>query len=162
MRRALAALALAAALPLAACGFTPLYAQPGVAPGLSAVQVVAPQGRVGELMRESLNDALGRDFAVTPTYRLDLWCRTDRVGRGLRVDNVVSRYELALTVEYHLVERATGAEVKRGRVASEVTFDSVDQPYAAIAAQQDAEERAAVEAARRIRLELASWFAARG
>jgi LPS-assembly lipoprotein len=159
MRRALLLLALV--LPLAACGFTPLYAVPGVSPNLAAIDVVAPQGRVGQLMREELDDALGRDLAVPPAYRLDLFYRTDRVGRGLRIDNVVSRYELVLNVEYRLIDRAGGGELKRGRIKSEVTYDSIDQPYASIAAQQDAEVRAAAEAARRIHLDLASWFAAR-
>jgi LPS-assembly lipoprotein len=162
MKRALAALALALALPLGGCGFTPLYAQPGVASSLPAIEVIAPQGRVGELMREELNDALGRDLATAPAYRLDLWYRTDRVGRGLRVDNVVSRYELVLQVEYRLYDRATNRELRRRRVTSEVTYNNVDQPYAAIAGQQDAEARAAADAARRIHLDLAGWFATRG
>jgi LPS-assembly lipoprotein len=162
VKRALAALLLALALPLAGCGFTPLYAAPGVTPNLSAIEVIAPQGRVGELLREELNDALGRDLALPPAYRLDLWYRTDRVGRGLRVDNVVSRYELVLQVEYRLIDQATGRELRRRRINSEVTYNSVDQPYAAIAGQQDAEARAAADAARRIQIELASWFAGRG
>ena len=41
----------------------------------------------------------------------------------------------------------------------ELTYDSADQPYASIAAQQDAEDRATEEAARRIQLELAAWMA---
>jgi hypothetical protein len=41
----------------------------------------------------------------------------------------------------------------------ELTYDSADQPYAAVAAQQDAQDRAAEEAARRIQLELAAWMA---
>lgn len=162
MKRALAVLLVALALPLSGCGFTPLYAQPGVASSLPAIEVVAPQGRVGELMREELNDALGRDLALQPAYRLDLWYRTDRVGRGLRIDNVVSRYELVLVVEYRLFDRASNRELRRRRVTSEVTYNSVDEPYAAIAGQQDAEARAAADAARRIHLDLAGWFAARG
>ena len=162
MKRALAALVLALALPLGGCGFTPLYAQPGVASSLPVIEVIAPQGRVGELMREELNDALGRDLAATPAYRLDLWYRSGRIGRGLRIDNVVSRYELVLEVEYRLYDRATNRELRRRRVTSEVTYNSVDEPYAAIAGQQDAEQRAAADAARRIRLDLANWFATRG
>jgi len=162
VKRALAALIAALTLPLAACGFTPLYAEPGVVPSLSAIDVVAPQGRVGELMREEINDALGRDLNVPPAYRLDLYYRTDRAGRGLRIDNVVSRYELVLLVEYRLVDRATNRELRRSRVRSEVTYDSIDQPYAAVTALQDAEARAAADAARRIHLELASWFAGAG
>jgi LPS-assembly lipoprotein len=160
VKRALAVLALMLALPLGACGFTPLYAAPGVTPNLAAIDVVAPQGRVGQLLREELDDALGRDKAVPPAYRLDLWYRTDRFGRGLRIDNVVSRYELVLDVEYHLIDRATGKTLRKSRLRSEVTYDSNDQPYASLASLQDAEARAAADAARRIHLELASWFAA--
>jgi LPS-assembly lipoprotein len=163
VKRALAALVLMLTLPLGACGFTPLYAAPGVTPNLAAIDVVAPQGRVGQLLREELDDALGRDKAVPPAYRLDLWYRTDRFGRGLRIDNVVSRYELVLDVEYHLVDTATGKTLRKSRLRSEVTYDSNDQPYASLASLQDAEARAAADAARRIHLELATWFAtARG
>ena len=53
----------------------------------------------------------------------------------------------------------SGAPVKRGATRVEVTYDSADQPYASIAAQQDAQDRAAAEAARKIQLELAAWLA---
>jgi hypothetical protein len=56
--------------------------------------------------------------------------------------------------------RPTGARCKKGQVRpSSVTYDAADQPYAAIAAQQDAQDRAAAEAARRIQLDLAAWLA---
>ena len=44
----------------------------------------------------------------------------------------------------------------------ELTYDSADQPYASISAQQDAQDRAAAEAARKIQLELAAWLATQG
>lgn len=157
MKRALIALLF---LPLAACGFTPLYATPGVAPGLSSIDVITPKGRVGELLREELDDALARKVGTPPAYRLELAYTTSRMGRGLREDAVVSRYEYGLGVDYKLVD-ASGAAVKSGHVDSEVTYDSEDQPYAGIAAQQDAEARAAADAAHRIQLELASWLAGR-
>jgi LPS-assembly lipoprotein len=43
-----------------------------------------------------------------------------------------------------------------------ISYDAVDAPYAGIAAQQNSQERAAAEAARRIRLNLAEYFAGRG
>ena len=55
--------------------------------------------------------------------------------------------------------REPGALAKRGSVRVELTYDSADQPYASISAQQDAQDRAADEAARRIELELAVWLA---
>lgn len=157
--RLAAALALTcAALTLGACGFSPLYAQPGVTPGLTAIQVAAPEGRVGYLVGEALEDSLGYG-AGAPAWRLDLDLTEQRFPRGLRVDNVATRYEYVLSAAYTLRATATDAPAKVGRVRVELTYDSSDQPYASVAAQQDAQERAAHEAARRIQLELAAWFA---
>lgn len=152
------ALALAA-LALAACGFTPLYGRPGVGTTLSSVQVSAPTGRAGQLMREHLDDALARDSGLKPKYRMDLQLSEQRYPRGIRVDNVATRYEYVLVAAYTLVALPSGAPAKVGRVRVEVTYDSADQPYASVAAQQDAQDRAAGEAARKIELELATWLA---
>ena len=152
------ALALAA-LALAGCGFTPLYGRPGVGTTLSSVQVSAPTGRAGQLMREHLDDALSRDAGLKPQYRMDLQISEQRYPRGIRVDNVATRYEYVLTAAYTLVSTATNMTAKGGRGRVEVTYDSADQPYASVAAQQDAQDRAAGEAARKIELELATWLA---
>jgi LPS-assembly lipoprotein len=154
-----AAVVLGASAGLGGCGFQPLYAQSGVISNLAAVDVVAPDGRAGFLMREHLDDALGRDRGVAPLYRMNLVVRETRYPRGLRIDNVASRYEYVLSASYVLSAVPSGAVAKRGNVRVELTYDSADQPYAAIAAQQAAEDRAAQEAARRIQLELAAWLA---
>lgn len=149
----------AAAPALAACGFTPLYGTPGVTSSLSAVQVSTPEGRIGQLLREHLDDALAHNADAPPIYRLNLSLGEQRYPRGVRVDNVATRYEYVLVAAYSLNDVKSGAVAKTGRVRVEVTYDSADQPYASVAAQQDAEDRAAGEAARRIELELATWLA---
>jgi LPS-assembly lipoprotein len=149
----------AASLTLSACGFTPLYGTPGVSSSLAAIQVATPEGRTGELIREHLDDVLGRNSNVTPAYRMTLALGEQRYPRGVRVDNVATRYEYVLVASYALTELKTGAQAKKGQVRVEVTYDSADQPYASVAAQQDAQDRAAGEAARRIELELAAWLA---
>lgn len=162
MRRTLISLALAAAaLPLAACGFTPLYAQPGVAAQLAAVEVATPQGRAGALIREHLDDRFGKQVGAPPVYKMDLQLAETRYPRGLRVNNVATRYEYVLHANYTLTTANTGVVVKRGQARVQVTYDSADQPYASITAQQDAQDRAASEAARRIELELAAFLAGR-
>ena len=148
-----------AALTLSGCGFTPLYGVQGVAPALAAIEVVAPQGRSGFLLREYLDDALGRG-AATPAYRLTMNLAENRYPRGVRVDNVANRYELVLVVDYTLTA-VGGGPVKTGRIQSAVTYDSADQPYASIAAEQDGQDRAAAQAARQIQLDLAAWLAKR-
>ncbi|MGI8840687.1 MAG: LPS assembly lipoprotein LptE [Caulobacteraceae bacterium] len=156
----MAAFALSATC-LASCGFTPLYATPGVSPGLASIQVVAPQGRVGFLLREDLDDALGHDKAAAPLWRLDMTVTQTRDPRGLNVIGVAERYVLGVGVNYALTEVATGKVVHAGQVASHVSYDAADAPYAGIAARQDSQERAASDAARRIQLDLAAWMAAR-
>ncbi len=159
MKRLLAAAALLSTLALSACGFTPLYAQHGVTGGLGAIEVVAAEGRAGYLLREQLEDALARNPSVLPSHRLSYTVKENRYARGVRVDNVANRYELNMKVDWKLVDATTGSEVRKGQTIAVVTYDSADQPYAAIAAQQDGQERAAAEVARKIQLDLAAWLA---
>jgi LPS-assembly lipoprotein len=142
---------------LAGCGFTPMYAVPGVAPGLSAVEVTAPQGRSGFLMRQALDDALAHNASAPPAYRLKFNYTENKIPRGVRVDNVANRYELVLEVAYTL-SNTNGVPVKQGRARASVTYDSADQPYASITAEQDGQERAASEIARQIQQDLAVWL----
>ncbi len=157
LTRPLAAAGLA--LILAGCGFAPLYGQPGVVAGLSSIHVTAPQGRAGELIREHLDDVLAHSADAKPAYQMTLQLYEQRYPRGVRVDNVATRYEYVLTAVYTLTPSEGTAKPKVGRVRVEVTYDSADQPYASVAAQQDAQDRATEEAARKIQLELAVWMA---
>jgi LPS-assembly lipoprotein len=160
MKRFLLAGALASlTVALSGCGFTPLYATPGVTPGLAAIETVAPDGRAGFLLREQLDDALARDTGVPAAYKLTLNVREQRYARGVRVDNIANRYELRMQVGWRLADAKSNAEIRKGQVEAVVTYDSADQPYAAIAAQNDGQERAATEAARKIQLDLAAWLA---
>lgn len=146
-------------LGLSACGFTPLYATPGVTPGLASIQTIAPDGRAGFLLREQLDDAFVHATDAQPAYRLTMTVNEQRYARGVRVDNIANRYELMMVVNWQLADAKTGAEVRKGRAEAAVTYDSADQPYAAIAAQNDGQERAAAEVARKIQLDLAAWMA---
>lgn len=161
-RLAACAVLAASAAGLGACGFTPLYAQPGVTSSLAAVDVVAPEGRTGYLIREHLDDVFAKNRDVAPKYRMDLQLAESRYPRGLRVDSVATRYEYVLSASYTLTALPSGVRAKRGVVRVELTYDSADQPYASVAAQQDVQDRAAQEAARRIQLELATWLAGKG
>ena len=161
-RLVVSAALMAAGLGLAGCGFTPLYGSPGVTQQLAAVEVATPPGRTGQLIREHLDDALARRSGTAPQYRMNLALSETRYPRGVRVDNVATRYEYVLTASYTVVSVTSGAPVKKGSTRAQVTYDSADQPYASITAQQDAQDRAAAECARLIQLELAAWLAAQG
>jgi LPS-assembly lipoprotein len=159
MRRVLPLAAVAAlALALGGCGFTPLYAVPGVSAGLSSIEVKAPHGRTAFLIGEQLDDAFARDRDTPPVYQLDFTVSEHRYPRGLRIDNVANVYETHVTITYQLVELATGRVVTVGTVPVSVNYDVADQPYAGLAAQESSEERAAEDAAQRMRIKLATFL----
>lgn len=148
------------AVGLSACGgFTPLYAAPGVSPKLAAIDVKRPDGRLGYLMGQFLEDSFARDPSQPAIYRLSYGNRELRVPRGITIENVASRYEVDLTTTYTLTEIATNKVITKGNVSVNVTYDVVSAPYAALAAVEDGERRAAEQAADRIRIELAGYFA---
>jgi LPS-assembly lipoprotein len=160
LRPGLVLAAVGLTVALGGCGgFTPLYAAQGVSPKLSAIEVTQPDGRLGFYMREYLDDSLARDRGQPAVYRLSLANRELRVPRGITVSNVASRYEVDLSTTYTLTEIATGKLVTRGQVSVNVTYDVQAQPYASLSAQQDGERRVAEQAADRLRIELASYFA---
>jgi len=143
---------------LGGCGFTPMYATPGVSSGLASIDVDAPRGRLGYLLREDLDDALGRDKSAPPSYRLELTLVQSRGPRGLNRSDVAEYYDLGMTVQYRLISIATGKVAASGAVTTQVSYDDSGQAYADIAAAQDAQNRVASDAAQRIQVQLASWM----
>jgi len=101
--RAFLAPTLACGLLLTGCaGFQPLYGDAAVAKGLAAIQVTAPAGRTGYLIRQHLDDAFAKDHGAAPAYSMDLSLGETRVPRGVRIDNTATRYEYVLTAAYVL------------------------------------------------------------
>jgi len=159
MRIPLAVFALLACTPLAGCGFTPLYATPALSPALASVDVVLPgTSRTGFLLKEQLRQELSHDPDEPAHYRLSITLHETRAPQGVRVNNVANRYELDLSASFTLADATTGKILHSGSVASEVSYDSADPPYAGVVANQDGEQRVAKEAAIRIRLDLARYF----
>lgn len=151
--RALAALAFVSSLGLSACGFTPLYGDAGAGLSLSRIAVTTQDDRLGYRVREQLEDALGRDAAQAPLWTLRATAVPSRRPLGRRIDDTATRYELIVRADWTLTPAAGGPPLT-GTETVTTTYASADQPYAAIAAQQDGEERAAAELARLIRLDL--------
>lgn len=160
MRRALIGLFCALlAVPAAGCGFTPLYAEPGVTAALSGISVQTPDTRTGYLLRERLEDAFGVQTGAPAAYRLSTQVTERRTPLGRRADDTATRYELLLWVSYTLTDARTGAQVRASNVSVTTTYAASGQPYAGVVAQQDGEERAAGQAADLIRADLARFFA---
>ncbi|MFP5297007.1 MAG: LPS assembly lipoprotein LptE, partial [Alphaproteobacteria bacterium] len=86
-------------------------------------------------------------------WRLETVIDQERRPLGRRIDDTAARYELTVRGAWTLTP-LTGGEPISGVETVTTTYAAADQPYAAIAAQQDGEERAAAELARLIRLDL--------
>ena len=152
MKRALFALMLATPL-VSACGFTPIYAEPAVGSSLRRIAVSTQDDRLGYRLREQLEDALAWDRSSAPLYRLTTQVEQNRRSLGRRIDDTATRYELTVKAAWTLTPTSGGTPLT-GTETVTTTYAAADQPYAAIAAQQDGEERAASELARLIRLDL--------
>lgn len=150
--RAIAA-TLVALVGLSGCGFTPLYGAAGVSSSLSRIAVTTQDDRLGYRVREQLEDALGRDGGQAPLWRLEAALEQSRRPLGRRIDDTATRYELTVRGAWTLTPTSGGPAVS-GVETVTTTYAAADQPFAAIAAQQDGEERAAAELARLIRLDL--------
>ena len=152
MKRVLLALILATPL-VSACGFTPIYAEPAVGSSLRRIAVTTQDDRLGYRLREQLEDALAWDRSSAPLYRLTTQVEQNRRSLGRRIDDTATRYELTVKAAWTLTPTSGGTPLT-GTETVTTTYAAADQPYAAIAAQQDGEERAASELARLIRLDL--------
>jgi LPS-assembly lipoprotein len=140
-------------LSVSACGFTPLYGQTAAGSGLTRIAVTTQDDRLGYRLREQLEDALAVDRAQPPLWRLSTQVEQSRRPLGRRIDDTASRYELTVKADWTLTPLSGGTPLT-GTETVTTTYAAADQPYAAIAAQQDGEDRAAAELARVIRLDL--------
>ncbi len=152
-RRMGLALALILATGAAACGFTPMYASTAAGSSLTRIAVTTPDNRLGYRLREQLEDALAFDRTAAPQWQMAVAVEQNRRPLGRRIDDTATRYELTVKADWTLTPTNGGAPTV-GTETVTTTYAAADQPYAAIAAQQDGEERAAAELSRLIRLDL--------
>lgn len=138
---------------LAGCGFTPIYGDTGLGSSLSRIAVTTQDDRLGYRVREQLEDALGRNGEQAPLWRLETTLEQSRRPLGRRIDDTATRYELTVRGRWTLTPVA-GGPARSGVETVTTTYAAADQPFAAITAQQDGEDRAAAELARLIRLDL--------
>jgi LPS-assembly lipoprotein len=129
---------------LAGCGLRPLYGGGGsgtVAQTLRSVDVAPIDGKAGWLMRNALNDRLGRDRAAPAQFRLEVELDDQITGFGVRRDDAITRERRTLRARYRLVEAGTGTVVLDATAGSDVGIDVVSSEFATVAAENSALER---------------------
>jgi len=169
-------LALAAALALSACGFHPLYGgvNGAMSSTLSTIYVEPVPDRIGYELRNQMIDILdGPGTARGAAYRLKLELTETTQGVALQADpltSTITRYNDTLKVAYTLTDMS-GKTVTSGTETGLSAYNVLptgpgiaagpQANYGTLAAQQDADKRAAQDIAERIRLDLNVYFAKR-
>jgi LPS-assembly lipoprotein len=83
--------------------------------------------------------------------------RESNQGVALRNDSAITRYNDTLAASFVLTDM-NGAKITEGTQSGLTAYNVTSSPYATLAAQQDADKRAAQDIAERIRLDLAAFF----
>jgi LPS-assembly lipoprotein len=149
---------------LGGCGFSPLYgthgpaSSPGVADALAKVAIRPLPNREGMKLRQVLREQLQPQGTVGSTvYDLDVKLTRQVQELGIRRDATASRANLVLVANFALNQG--GGTVYRDSVTSVVGYNILDDQYATVAAQADAENRAIRQVGEEIKTRLAVYLA---
>ena len=150
-------------LALSGCGFRPLYGTSGVTGSqevvneLSAIDIRPIADRRGQVLRDMLEEKLQpRGRPATPQYQLQVRLNQATQLLGVRTDATSSRANLIVTATYELYDQ--NRRIVRERVQSVVSYNILDDQYATIASEADAEERALTQISEELRTRLAVFF----
>jgi LPS-assembly lipoprotein len=154
-RKLLAALV---CLPLAACGFEPLYAPAGPGAAVAGrIEVDVIESTAGFALRERLVDRLG--LPESPTHRLAVSLNLRQVGVAITQDDVTSRYDVIGNATWRLFPHGQSLPVLTGETSATTGYSapssSTTSTFAVLSAKRDAEERLALTLADRIAQRLA-------
>ncbi|MCV2445950.1 LPS assembly lipoprotein LptE [Paracoccus sp. DMF] len=131
-----------AALPLAACGFSPVYGPEGVGGKLfGQVRTADPKTPDDFSFAGRIAERLGPDS--NPRFALDYRLRIAVVPQAITPDEITTRYALNGSADFVLTEQASGKVVTRGQVSSFTSYSTTGTTIATMAAEQDAHERLA-------------------
>jgi len=134
------ALRLLAALPLAACGFTPVFAPGGAGSALRGrILADAPDTRLAYAFVARFEDRLGR--AEAPAWALGYTIETREIAVGVSADNVTTRYNLTGRLLWSIRPLASDEPVLSGAEESFTSFSATGSAVATLAARRDAEDR---------------------
>ncbi|MEM9012722.1 MAG: LPS assembly lipoprotein LptE [Pseudomonadota bacterium] len=142
----------AALLPLAGCGFQPVYGEGSPASdllGQVAIATVAGNARTAYFMREQLVRRLGR-APTDPAYNLRAGVEMTTRGAAIAQDNEITRYSVLGNAEWELWRSGTAEPVATGLVESATSYSATESTFATRTAGRDAERRLAVDLAERI------------
>lgn len=157
-----------------ACGFEPVYGErtvrdpkPGESPtaqirdDMSAIWIEPIPERAGQMMRNVLIDLFnGSNEPTQPKYRLEVRMREVKQAVLERKETLETATNLILISTYKL-KTASGEQLTANQSRTIVLYNQLQSPYATLAAEEYARERAIRQAAGDIRLRLSLFLANR-
>ncbi|MDF1722100.1 MAG: hypothetical protein P1U65_15620 [Minwuia sp.] len=144
-------------LALSACGFEPIYAPSGgrLSAELAAVVVEQPPGAVGQAMRLAILDGIGdRNTGIQPRYRLRTKLLVDKERVAIQADESAARINVTVNASWTLLDAAGLTTLDAGDIRRTVAYNVVDDSFASLMAERDAERLAGRETGQAIRTRL--------
>ncbi len=150
---------------LSACGFTPMH-DPGLGIGHSVtnnidIHMVEPadlEDQEGAFwLQQALFDRLGDNsngahvLEIRPDYR--------KSGAGITADDVATRLTLTVNARYALKDKKDGKVLDKGRITYSSVYGATREPYGQESAYKVTLKNVSREAADRLIVELASYYA---
>lgn len=136
-------LKLLGALPLAGCGFTPVYGTNGAGGSLRGrIAYRAPDTREGFRLRARLEDRLGRTEVGDYLLTIDLDLSVEAVAISSSSD--INRFNLPGTARWELTEPGNDTPLARGTAETFTAYSAFGTTVATEEAEDDARDRLAI------------------
>ena len=149
-------------LPLAACGFKPLYAErangAAITSQMSNIDVKGPETRVGRAIKYGLLDRLGSSGGGGAAYRVEFSPSVYQEDVAIQQDADVTRNNVVFFVPFKRIDTATDKTIFKSVSRSRSSYNRVDSEFANIIASRDAEKRTSQAIADDIKQQLGIFF----
>jgi LPS-assembly lipoprotein len=156
-----AAMLIAAAVSLTACGFQPLYGTTAGGSRLGAVmagvEVTPIPGRVGQKLRnELIFENTGGGEAGPTGYKLDIVIKESVLNTLVKISGDAKEQIYELDATFKLMK--AGKVILEGKATSRASYERVETIFSNVRARVDAENRAARTVAESIKVRLAAYL----
>jgi len=149
---------------IASCQIQPLHSTAALSDGssidsaLSSINISDPRSRLDQLVRNELQFSLSGGTTPTGEQPFDLILKTKKKVRSVGISDVdfgPRAFFVEISADYILKDRRKAAPIAQGTEEATASYDRVDQEFANVRSERDAEMRAAKATALRLRQALA-------
>ncbi len=151
-QRSLALIMCGLCLIQASCGFEPVYGGHGSITTQGSLIVEPIPGREGQILKIALEDALNPESnsVLNAPYALRVTLKRDLIPAVVADDASIRRYNILITVQFAVIDRATLKSVYQGNAKRYGSYSRSSEDYSTFVADEDVTKRTLEEAARDI------------